>query len=37
MLQNPRYGNEAATEMIEIRGELKEYFINKGAISWQGK
>ena len=37
MLQNPRYCNNAEIETKEIRKELMEYFINKGAISWQRK
>ena len=37
MLQNPRYGNNATIETKEISEELTEYFINKGAISWQRK
>ena len=35
MLQSPRCGNDAAIETKEICEELREYFINKGAISWQ--
>ena len=35
MLENLRYGNDAAIETKKIREELTEYFINKGAISWQ--
>ena len=37
MLQNPRCGNDAAIETKEICEELREYFINKGAISLQRK
>ena len=37
MLQNPIWGNNASTETKEIREELTEHFINKGAISWQWK
>ena len=33
MLQNQRCGNNAVVETKEIREELREDFINKGAIS----
>ena len=34
MLQNSKFGNNAAIETKDIREELIEYFINKRAISW---
>ena len=37
MLQNSRCGNNAAIETKEIREELRECFINNGAVSWQRK
>ena len=37
MLQNSRCGTNAAIETKEICEELREYFINNGAVSWQRK
>ena len=37
MLRSPRCGYNAAIETKDIPEELREYFINKGAISWQRK
>ena len=34
-LENSKCGNNAAIETKEIGEEFMEYFINKGASSWQ--